>query len=219
MNLTISGYRIKGKSRGALKHWNGLFEEWILAIERYCRISDGDAPYWYNERANISVLAGAAWRSGWIALEEFQMTKVDIDDETNEVIVNDDFVKRLGRADLYISSGSSNEYIEAKFRWLSLDSKDLIGNISRTHEKAQKDALKAKGMGDTTHIAVTFVAFYAKEKKLEIIDELISNAVEQFGDIDSHAFAWCFPEVMRDSTHDVSKNTRPGVAIFAKLMR
>ncbi|MBV9468897.1 MAG: hypothetical protein JOZ57_06590 [Abitibacteriaceae bacterium] len=64
-----SGFRVE---HPALMGWETLLEEWVLLIERYCRLAPGKAPYWYSERSNVGLLAGAAWRCGWISLEEFQ---------------------------------------------------------------------------------------------------------------------------------------------------
>ncbi len=36
---SLRGYEIKG--RKGLAHWSALLEEWLLAIERYCRIDTG----------------------------------------------------------------------------------------------------------------------------------------------------------------------------------
>ena len=56
---TYRGYVIK--NRKGLKHWEPLLEEWLLCIERYCRIwKGGDAPYIHKERANIGLLSAAA---------------------------------------------------------------------------------------------------------------------------------------------------------------
>jgi hypothetical protein len=38
--------------------------EWLGVMDRYVRLSGGDLPWWYNERASISVFAGAVWRTG-----------------------------------------------------------------------------------------------------------------------------------------------------------
>lgn len=115
---TLANYIIKNKRN--LGHWDALMEEWILSIERFSRITDGDVPYWYNERANIGVLAAAAWRCGRIALEEFQYEKIDVssDEETDETAQN----KWNGRCDLWISNDRTAEIVEAKFKWLNMRS-------------------------------------------------------------------------------------------------
>ena len=71
---TIRGYKII--NRKSMQHWASLLEEWLLVNERYCRVMKGeDAPFIYNERAHVGLLAGAAWRCGRISLEEFQCKK------------------------------------------------------------------------------------------------------------------------------------------------
>ena len=87
-----------------LQHWAFLLEEWILLLKRYCRFMGDDAPYFYSERANIGVLAAAAWRAGWVALEEFGIRK---------------HTKQKGRADLWFwpIDQDKEEYIEAKQKW------------------------------------------------------------------------------------------------------
>src|SRR6266498_2217760 len=69
-----------------------VIENWCNATSRYCAAWPGqDAPYWQNERGNISILAGAAWMSGAAALEEYGTEK-----RVGETPKN-------GRGDLYIT--------------------------------------------------------------------------------------------------------------------
>ena len=91
----ISGHIIPNKR---LSDWENIIEEWALLIDRYCRITKDDAPYWYTERANIGVLAGACWRAGYVALEEFQFQK----GYSNKP-------KWSGRADLWCENERSRE--------------------------------------------------------------------------------------------------------------
>ncbi|MBM4275294.1 MAG: hypothetical protein FJ134_12665 [Deltaproteobacteria bacterium] len=70
---TIKGFQINNTE---LNHWEKLFKQWQSLIERYCKImEEDDAPFYHTERANIGVLAGAAWKTGWLALEEFIFRK------------------------------------------------------------------------------------------------------------------------------------------------
>jgi len=88
-----------------LSHWHELLEEWCLIHERYCRLVKCDSIYWNIERSNLAALAGAAWRSGWAALEEFSQYKR---------------VKATrfdGRADLYLKSPDTEDYVESKMVW------------------------------------------------------------------------------------------------------
>ena len=55
-----------------------VIKNWFGVIDDYIKYFGGnDVPYWYNERASISTLAAAAWKSGGIALEEYSMQKGD----------------------------------------------------------------------------------------------------------------------------------------------
>lgn len=38
-----------------------LLESWIKVVKRYCDAHERDNCWWYNERASLSTLAGAAW--------------------------------------------------------------------------------------------------------------------------------------------------------------
>jgi hypothetical protein len=48
---------------------------WITNNKDLVRSWRGDLPWWYNERASISVLAGAAWGTGGLAFEEYSEDK------------------------------------------------------------------------------------------------------------------------------------------------
>lgn len=215
-----SGYRIKGKSRGALKHWSCLLEEWVLAVDRYCRITQDDTPYWYNERANVGILAGAAWRCGWIALEEFQSYKMDMSQSQSDENINSENPQRwLGRADLYLGSDNHHENIEAKFKWVCLTSDKKIQIIEDCLDRACKDALNAKGDGISDDVGMCFIPFYIKEAKADMIDEKIDKLIEELSGVKADAYAWNFPQTIRSLPHEVSKNIRPGIAVFAKKIR
>src|SRR5262245_34034370 len=57
---------------GALRSFEDLLWEWTSVIERVVRVwYQDDVPWWYNERASLSLFAGAIWKVGGIAFEEF----------------------------------------------------------------------------------------------------------------------------------------------------
>lgn len=52
--------------------WKSFFEAWCAVMDRYTELFDGhDLAYWWDERPNTSYLAGAAWKLGGAAIEEF----------------------------------------------------------------------------------------------------------------------------------------------------
>jgi hypothetical protein len=80
-------------------------------INRYCKAYNGsDAPYYYNERANVSFLTVASWSSGAIALEEYGTNKRSPKWHASK--------RGSSRCDLFISAGGTDFQIEAKHYWM-----------------------------------------------------------------------------------------------------
>lgn len=65
------------RTNGRLRCLRPVLAEWINQHRRIGLQWEhvGDAPWWYNERANISIFAGAVWLCGGYAFEEFAQTK------------------------------------------------------------------------------------------------------------------------------------------------
>ncbi|MBG0847374.1 hypothetical protein H3222_19405 [Pseudomonas chengduensis] len=72
MGTTLSAVKCPSSEREV----RALLKSWVEMVERYCTQHENqDNPWWYNERASLSTLAGAAWSSGWSALEEYSSVK------------------------------------------------------------------------------------------------------------------------------------------------
>ena len=111
-DLHIRGWgRLRGQIR--IQNWIQFFKAWELSILRYYERTDHDLPWWYTERANISLLAAAAWLCGGIALEEYPIEKGFCGDNYE------------GRADLYLTIGEEGYAIEGKAMKVSLNFKDI----------------------------------------------------------------------------------------------
>ena len=207
-----NGFVINGKSRGKLKHWSGLLHEWSSNIERYMKYTNGDIPYWYKERANVSILAGAAWRSGFIALQEFEADKqISVDETTISELYS-----WKGRCDLYIgSSTNQHDLIEAKYKWLSLKSDDFNKYATNLVNKALADAKASQCGGDISAVGVAFIPVYLHAKYMENIDDIIKNTIAQIKEMELDAYAWCFPNTMRQRILD-NNYLNPGIFLFAK---
>ena len=213
---TIANYEIKNKTN--LRHWSALLEEWMLSIERFSRITDGDVPYWYNERANIGVLAAAAWRCGRIALEEFQYEKIDVshNGETDETAQK----KWNGRCDLWISDDRSEEIVEAKFKWLNMNSEKLPELAVSTLDDAVRDAENTKGNDEVNAIGVAFLPLYARVDKVENIEKLIAETIKRAIELKGpHLVAWCFPARLRNHIAEKNNNYLPGIVLLAKATK
>lgn len=195
------GYKLHYKK---LKHWIPLFEEWFLGIERYCRLTDEDAPYWYNERANISLLAGAAWRCGWVALEEFSCEKKNRGQK-----------KKPGRSDLWMMSDfDTEELVESKYRWMALRSPKFVELAEQTIDSACRDVKKVRDTGWPTGVA--FLCLHLPEKYESEIDTKIREAIRKAIEVPHDAIAWCFPRSTRKLTMDGGKRLFPGIILIAR---
>ncbi|MCA6960990.1 MULTISPECIES: hypothetical protein [Pectobacterium] len=143
-----------------------LLTGWILANQRYVELlGKKDCCWWYNERTNVSVLAGAAWSLGWAAIEEYPS------DKRKKGCLEEDTGTSRGRVDIYITNKHDDVAIEAKHAWYNLDN-IVSGNdafICKMN-KASDDAKCLKEQANR-HFAATFVVFHTKNNSQELIAE------------------------------------------------
>jgi hypothetical protein len=200
----ISGHVIPHKG---LSEWEGIIEEWFLLIDRFCRITKGDAPYWYTERANIGLLAGACWRAGFIALEEFQYEK----GYPNKPKWN-------GRVDLWCENEKTSTLVEAKMKVISLNSKGVSNTLESILDIACKDAKKSKGgQGDLTALGMIFVPVYIPVKHKNGVDQKISAMVKEIKqEFKGDMIFWHFPSVSRELIGKSEKSYWPGLFVIAR---
>lgn len=107
--LNIECVAVTGFSGSEKAEFEHLLVKWIALVNRYSELHNdsGDACYWYNERATISVFAAAAWQlDGWCALEEYSNEKR-----------KKDGVLSSGRCDLYLLGNNASYACEAKQAW------------------------------------------------------------------------------------------------------
>jgi hypothetical protein len=202
---SFSGYVIPTKQYAI---WENVIEEWGLMIDRYCRIFDADAPYWYTERANVGLISGACWRVGLIALEEFQHSKGYRNQSKN-----------VGRADLWIGSSQREIFVEAKQKEISLDSTDLQDVISSSLAEAKDDARKTKKhLSDVSAVAMVFIPVYAsKEYKVEEINERIDLFIEKVrNEFKGKLIFWHFPPGARQLVGQNKELCWPGLIVLGE---
>ena len=110
-----------------------------------------DCPYFYNERAIISLMSGAAWRMGFYALEEYSSSKKHEENDYS------------GRVDLYISSDEKSFVFESKIHWENVSTKYSLDNANKTFQKAVSDTQKIDREEADLRVAVLFVIPYYPE--------------------------------------------------------
>jgi hypothetical protein len=199
-------------TRKDLSHWEHICEEWIVLGKRYSRMTlGGENPFAYGELANVSMLAGAAWRCGCIALQEFYWDK---DNDTG----------RAGRADLYICNiNEDEEYIEAKFDTLSLQARSSQKVIETVMGKARNDALNTKNSRRAIKtVAVAFINIYSKSSDTEEIYDAIESLIDKIWDMNIHGrkldlLAWNFPEKLwNEKSRSLDGYLTPGIIMLAQ---
>lgn len=209
---TISGSRIASSKK--MHHWHSVVEEWILAHERFSRLT-GDAAYWYTERANIGVVAGAAWRCGMVALEEFQVIKNNAGYSKKK-----DQKDWSGRCDLWMVNDRGDEIIESKLKCLCLRTSKAKQFAAKALEDAVKDACASRWSEKTTAIGLVFLPIYTNAR-LALnngdLDELIEKIVKEISEIDTSLIAWCFPEQNRSLLCGNDKNYWPGIIMIGRI--
>lgn len=102
---------------------------WGHMVKEYCAAHDDDAPYWYNERANVGMLHAAAWASGCVGVEEYSSVKEDADGNEWQ-----------GRRDLYILNRAAGKAacVEAKQGWVTPGVAETT--ITNVMDSATRDA-------------------------------------------------------------------------------
>lgn len=160
-----------------------VLRSWIACVQRYIDVWEGeDLPYWYNERANVSVLAGAAWKADWTAIEEYQISKVATEAGEQSTLI--------GRNDLYLANDTYGFCIEAKVAYVDIqDLKKAKEHIAYRAALAVKDALRLDY--SEPRLGALFVAPYsfgveASEEQVRLFQQEILRG-------DFQAAAWIAP--------------------------
>jgi hypothetical protein len=181
-----------------LEHWEKLLRAWITLTNRYCELVEGqEAPYYNNERANIGILAGAAWKAGWVSLEEFIGKKRR---------------KKQGRCDLWIGNKERGEYIEAKHSWKLDTAKQWL---KRALDDARSVIPYTKGLDK---IGVLFISPGFEEKLSPNLIQQINNFKNTAAEI-SDEMAYSFPACVRELIWPgPPKKNYPGVFLLAKVV-
>ncbi|MBU0634458.1 MAG: hypothetical protein KKB82_03250 [Candidatus Omnitrophica bacterium] len=166
-----------------LKELSKTLKIWIRNIKQFSKDFENDALYWYNERASLSVFAGAVWLSGGYALEEFSATKGSLGEEWK------------GRKDLWFCLNQQEYIVEAKFKYQSFSPQaKIFDKIKQTLNEACSDAKKSVEK-DNISLGLCFIAPYLPKSKEKDMESLIESLKKELLKIDYDFLAWIFPEV------------------------
>lgn len=199
-----SGVRVATR----LRCFRPLLREWLTLHARLGREwqSVGDAPWWYNERALLSVLAGAVWRTGGSALEEYSEQK------------RRDGALAPGRVDLWLSCGPHSFWAEAKAMDIPFTrSGSQMSRVARCMAEAKADIRRCAPDGSTRRLAIVFGRPYLRPGPRAERERRIEWLVEQAPEVEHDALAWVFTDQRRLPTND--DWVCPGAMIWIKEVR
>ena len=213
MNKTIRG--VYCKPGLPLKD---ILEKWILLNREIAKSwFPKDVPWWYNERAALSIFAGVVWKAGKrnYVLEEYSEEKRKLSNR-GKIARR----KYKGRVDFYFKTEACDFIAEAKICWPGISKGNMpdVGNqVSRGIEKACEDIKKSKPYGQR-RLAFLFVCPKTKDKKL--LDERISSFVEKIkSNVECDAMAWIFPGFARTVRDRDNKKYYPGIVLLIKAVK
>lgn len=185
-----------GYTPGRLQILKPVLKEWLALIEDADTMHwpKDDAPWWYNERALLSLFAGAIWKcEGW-ALEEFTTGK------SKAVRWRPQGRTGIGRGDIRFTLGgaSARQHFQAEAKLstqsLSRTVQDVKQGMVDRLAEVRKDVLKLLPVPDCQQLAIVFVAPYLAAGRRHVYDTRIPELVALLHRADHQARAWAFPE-------------------------
>lgn len=197
---------IKIKNEKFEQHFQSILDRWIDLINHYTEnIADKDAAYWYNERATLSVLAGAAWKCDYFALEEFCHPKATCKTSWN------------GRVDLWLQCKEEQYVIEAKQIKVSIPPQRVttLKRIQSALQRARRDVV-CSAESEQTGLGVVFVVPKIPLSHKSQAETLVSHFVQELEQIDYDLLAYTFAP---ESETTFGNGLYPGVALLGRVPR
>lgn len=183
-----------------------VLDEWIKLINKEKWFFESDATWWNNERATLSIFAGAIWRYGGLVMEEFATEKIKKSKS------------KTGRCDIIFRIRESVYLAEAKQDWPLLTGTNLQTNIRETKKiikKACHESLDTKDP-NAVHLGIVFITPRAHGKNEKFLDDYLMSYVKALKVENNLTLAWQFPKWARKlrSTVDGFENyIYPGVIL------
>lgn len=194
-----------------------LLHNWISANRSYCHysmssapITIDDAPISYGERSAASILGGAAWMSGGVALTDYKQQKRRKTDGRK---------KGNGLVDLFFSSTSGAYQAEIKLLTLEAGKEDKFTKIvSAALDATETEAKRLmKNQDDGWRTAITIIEpKFNKIPSKGKVDDLLAQIRDTIQTRSDFA-AWYFSE--ETSNLELHENTYyPGVYLSGRFI-
>jgi len=181
-------------------------EAWVKLLDWYVKVWEGrNFPWWFNECASVSTFAGAVWRVGGLALEDFDTVRSE---------------QSCGRCDLYMRLDEQEFSVEAKQSWQNArwSKDDVTADIEWHFEQATRqvrdydDALKMH-MGD--RLAMVFVVPWLPQSQGHQLNNILDKWCASVQAIDCDAVVWNFAHSDKTLSTD-DGYYYPGVALLIR---
>ena len=204
---------IKGYYCGRLRSFRPILKEWIKANSEIAAewLSVRDAPWWYNERASLSVFAGAIWRADGFCFEEYSDRKREIKRRNGRL---GDLYH--GRVDLYFSLARSEFVAEAKYVWSGFSRNDN-GAAKRIRDRLDRACadVRATRPGGRRKLGIVFAMPCFRRNYKSQVDDRIHRWTEVLAGLEASAYAWVFPGCTR-TLWSSDKFFCPGAAVVIR---
>jgi len=180
-----------------------VLQSWITAQRDYVKAVVDDHPWNYGERSSVGFLAAGVWRSGGVALEEWQTEK------------GSKAKCRQGRCDLWVFRPQQYDFhIEAKYMRSRATGKPVKERtyIERALLNATTDA-QALTCPRKNQLGILFVAPFYPTGKHEGMHEHITMWLKDIYAIPHSAIAWI---INRKGLRPSPGNVCPGLVLIAR---
>jgi hypothetical protein len=197
--------------------WGPMLDRWTRLVSNREWGREADCAWWYGERASVSQLAGAAWktaRDGW-AMTEYAWTRGELVDDASRA-----------RVDLCVqaNNGALRSVAEAKQAWPRLGQDD-VAMIAETRlalaaaELGSASASKLQRHDSYDHVAVVFLAPMIAVQHMDDARVLVGGLLDTVEQMPNCSAAWAFPAWAVACQWGPPDHVYPGVVAVVREVR
>jgi hypothetical protein len=181
-----------GIHAGDLPSLSRLLKQWQSIVQKTTKewLTDDQAPWWYNERASLGLLAGAIWQRDGFVFEEYS-TYRKIDTKRGATW-------KHGRCDMDFRLGNKDFVAEAKQCWptLGMHKENAIPVIKSSLQKAKDQVAQVKAR-NYHPLAIAFVVPKIPVNYESEMNDNLSELIQNVSALRKTATAWVFPKRAR----------------------
>ncbi|MCL2722875.1 MAG: hypothetical protein FWD69_00410 [Polyangiaceae bacterium] len=193
-------------TKESVARWEAPLWQWFKVLDQYGDAVPDDVAYWYNERATLSTLAGALWRSGGVVLEEYSTVRVDDGSRALE---------SHGRVDLWCKIGEADYTIEAKQGYCKGHKE--FNSLAADRLKEASNQCNTDKYPGTYQLAMVFIVPSLKERPTDMREWV--DVVQSFNaDLADLKALYLDVEGPQSKMGEAKDRYFPGVVLLARLV-